>query len=401
MTHTNTHTNTHTPRPASPPNAAPHRPPKYRASWAEIELGALTFNLHQLKSRILPGTLVMAVVKADGYGHGAVSCARAALAAGADWLGVATAEEAIELRAASLTAPILVFTQPPSTALADLIELDITTTATSADYLYELAGVAQLMGKRASFHLKINTGMNRLGVRPAEAVSIVRETQSLPHVALDGIYTHFATADIEGDYDAQRQLAAFKETLAALYAEGLEYGIAHAANSAATILMPDAHLDMVRLGIALYGLHPSDDTRAHLTLKPVMSVYAQATLVHALGIGEGVSYGLTWRAEVPCAIVTLPLGYADGVPRVTSGKLDLLHEGVRFEQVGRICMDQLMVRALQHDDLKAGDTFVLVGTSSGASGNDTISIDEIATKAGTINYEIACGLGRRLDRVYV
>jgi alanine racemase len=371
--------------------------PQYRQAWAEIDLSALAFNVRQLRSRTRPDTIFMAVVKADGYGHGAVAVARAALSAGADQLGVATVMEAVELRSAGIQHPILLFGQPPRTALEQIIDLDITPVATSPDFVYEYAGVAQLMGKRAGYHLKINTGMNRLGVRPGEATRIVRELHGLPHVQLEGICTHFATADIDGDWDAGNQMQLFEETIATIRNDGLDPGITHAANSAATILLPDSHFDMVRCGIAMYGLHPSEDTKAHITLKPVMSVYAQAMFVHNIALGEGVGYGFTWQAELPCAIVTLPIGYADGVSRLTSGTLEFLHNGRRFEQVGRICMDQVMVRALQNDRIAQGDTFVMIGGDGGA----VISMDEVARKAKTINYEIACGLGHRLERVYV
>ena len=371
--------------------------PRYRQAWVEVDLSALAFNVRQLKNRTNPGTLFMAVIKADGYGHGAVPVAHAALSAGADWLGVATVMEAIELRSVGIDCPILLLSQPPQSALEDVIDLDITPMAASPDFVYELAGVAQLMGKRAGYHLKINTGMNRLGVRPQEAARIIGELHDLPHVRLQGVCTHFATADVEGDWEAGKQLALFEEALSSIRKAGFDPGLVHAANSAATILLPDAHFDMVRCGIAMYGLHPSEDTRAHITLKPVMSAYAQAMLVHNISLGEGVGYGYAWRAEIPCAIVTLPLGYADGVPRITSGALEFLHNGRRFEQVGRICMDQLMLRAMQNDHIARGDTFVMIGEDMGAS----ISMDEIAQKADTITHEIACNLGSRLERVYI
>ncbi|MCL2818649.1 MAG: alanine racemase [Actinomycetia bacterium] len=374
----------------------PESPP-YRQAWAQIDLGALAFNVKQLKNRIDPETLFMAVVKADGYGHGAVAIARAAIDAGADWLGVATCEEAFALRAAGIEHPILMFTQPPPLAIPHVIDLGITPLVTDPDFVYKLAGEAQLSGKQARYHLKINTGLNRLGIRPDEVISILRELSELPHVKLEGVCTHFATADIEGDWEASNQLHLFERCVAAIRSEGFDPGIVHAANSAATILMPESHFDMVRCGIAIYGLHPSDATKPHITLKPVMSVYAQAEMVNNIAMGEGVSYGLTWHAEIPCAIITLPLGYADGVPRITSGKLEFLHDGRHFEQVGRICMDHLMVRAMQNDRLSAGATFVMIGEDNGA----VISMDEVAQKADTISYEIACGLGQRLDRIYV
>jgi alanine racemase len=374
-----------------------HRHPQFRDSWAEIDLGAIAFNVKQLKKRLDAGTLFMAVVKADGYGHGAVPVARAALAAGADWCGVATVAEAIELRAAGIEAPILLMTQPPKSALDAIIDLEITSVAASPEFVYELAGAAQLVGKVADYHLKINTGMNRLGIRPGQAAALLRELRALVHVNLNGVCTHFASSEVEGDGSVANQLKQFNDTLDTIRASGIDPGIVHAANSGATILVPESHFDMVRCGIAMYGLHPGDDTKAYVTLKPAMSVYSNAILTSNVALGEGVGYGLTWRAEIPCAVITLPIGYADGVPRTASGKLEFLHDGRRFDQIGRVCMDLLLVRGLQNDRIATGETFVMIGEDGG----DAISLDEVAAKADTISYEIACGLGRRLDRIYI
>ena len=374
-----------------------HKSPLNRGSWVEIDLGALAFNIGQIKSRLKRHTRFMAVLKADAYGHGAVAAARTAVDEGVDWLGVATVEEAIELRSAGIELPILLLGEPPVSAIEHLLEFDITPTAANPDFVYRLAGAAQLQGRKADYHLKVNTGMNRLGVRPAEIVAILQELALLPHVRLAGLFTQFATADIADNPAAHRQLQLFERTVTAVRQAGFDPGIVHAANSAATILMGDAHFDMVRCGIALYGLHPSEATKAYITLKPVMSVYSQVEQVHNISRGEGVSYGLTWHADIECAIVTLPIGYADGVPRIASGKLELLHDGRRFEQVGRITMDQLMVRAMKNDRIEPASTFVMIGEDAGAY----LSMDEVARHASTINYEIACGLGQRLERVYL
>ena len=373
------------------------KPPRNRQSWAEIDLGALAFNIAQLKSRLRRPTRFMAVVKADAYGHGAVAVARAAAAEGVDWFGVATVPEAIELRAAGIEQPILLLSQPPVSALERLIELDLTPAAADPEFIYQLAGAAQLQGKKVDYHLKVNTGMNRLGVRPEDVGALMDELAGLPHVRMTGVFTQLATAEVAGSPDAQAALRRFENAVAAIRAAGCDPGIVHAANSAGTILREEAHFDMVRCGIALYGLHPGEATRAYITLKPVMSVYSQAEQVHPISAGEGVSYGLTWHADIGCAIVTLPIGYADGVPRNASGKLEFLHDGRRFEQVGWVTMDQTMVRAMKNDPIKAGDTFVMIGEDGGAS----IPMDEVAQKAGTISYDIACGLGRRLERVYL
>jgi alanine racemase len=214
---------------------------------------------------------------------------------------------------------------------------------------------------------------------------------------LEGTFTHFATADVPGDWDAARQLKRFNDALVAMRAERVDPGIRHAANSPATILMPEAHLDMVRCGISIYGLHPSPATVDEIDLRPAMRVKARATLVKRIGVGEGVSYGLTWHAGSSATVATLPLGYADGVHRTLSNRMKLLCGGARVSQVGRVCMDQFMVEVPRTVEAERGTEFVLVGTQ----GSSRVTMDELADLAGTINYEMACAFGARLERVYV
>jgi alanine racemase len=361
---------------------------------------------------------LMAVVKADAYGHGAVPVARAALEAGATWLGVATVDEALELRASGLTAPILLLAEAPETALGDLVEAHVTCTAASLDFLHTLSGYGLLNNVELPYHLKIDTGMNRIGVAPADALSVLKEATELPKLKLQGVFTHFATADVAGDWDARKQLERFQDVLRQIEEAGIEVELRHACNSAATLLMPEAHLDMVRVGISLYGLHTSDDMRKPLALTPTMSVRARATCVKHLSMGEGVGYNLSWRAFKPTTLVTLPLGYADGVPRAASNKLDVLISatGRRIEQAGLVCMDQLMAAASGAEPLAPGDEFTLIGTAGRVSDareaarklrthntsrtDGFISVEEVADKSDTIVHEIVCGFGQRLERVY-
>lgn len=366
-----------------------------RWAWVEVDLQAVRDNVRALRSLTGPATLFMAVVKADGYGHGAVPVARAALEAGADRLGVATVEEAVALRAAGITAPIQVLSEPPDSSVEEILDHRIVATVTTLEFAGALARAAVARGTDAAVHLKVDTGMNRIGVRAEEAPAFARAMMAFPGLRLEGTFTHFATADVPGDWDFGAQLERFRRAIDAMRTERIDPGIVHAANSAATILEPASHFSMVRCGIALYGLHPSDATRARIGLRPAMAVKARAVLVKRIGLGEGVSYGLTWRASSPTRIATLPLGYADGVHRVLSNRMSVLVGGARCPQVGRVCMDQLMVD-VGAAPVARGDEFVLVGEQ----GDEAILLDELAQAAGTINYEMACAFGMRLERLY-
>lgn len=366
-----------------------------RWAWAEVDLEAIRHNVGALKGLTAPGCLFMAVVKADAYGHGAVEVARAAVSAGADRLGVATIDEAASLRRAGLNCPIQLLSEPPESAAADVIELDLIPAVTTREFAGALARAAAARQVRARYHLKIDTGMNRIGIRPEEAPMFASALSESADLLLEGTFTHFATADVPGDWEVIRQLQRFRSALEGMRTERVDPGIVHAANSPATILVPDAHFSMVRCGIALYGLHPSAATQERVTLLPAMSVKARATLVKRIGMGEGVSYGLTWHAGTSAVIATLPLGYADGIHRVLSGRMKVLAGGRRLTQVGRVCMDQLMVD-VGRLPVARGDEFVIVGRQ----GDESIRMEEIAELAGTINYEMACALGMRLERVY-
>lgn len=369
-----------------------------RWAWTEIDLGALDYNVRAFKKLLKPSTQMMAVVKADAYGHGAERCALAALVAGADRFGVATVREGIALRDAGIEAPIQMLSEPPVEAIKDVLDFDLIPAVTTEEFLHALSREAMLADKTALYHLKINTGMNRIGFRPSDVAAVALRAATLPGIKLEGVFTHFATADVAGDWDAQDALNSFEAAVDSLRANQVDPGIVHCANTAATIMLPETHFDMVRVGIGLYGLHPSRDTEKLINLEPVMSVKTRATLVKPLAMGEGVSYGLTWHAFSRCALATLPIGYADGLPRRLSNALEFLVKGKRAQQVGRICMDQCMCEVPASLDIKAGEEFVLVGKQ----GDEEITLDELAREVGTINYELACLLGSmRLERIYV
>jgi alanine racemase len=367
-----------------------------RWAWAQIDTSAITKNVASLKALTKRGTRFMAVVKADGYGHGAVPAALAALSGGADCLGVATVAEAVELRDAGISAGVQLLSEPPQTAIPTLLECDIVSAVTTREFAVELGRAAATRGVTARYHLKIDSGMNRIGIRAEDAAAFARNLADFPGLALEGTFTHLATADVAGDWEVTRQLQRFETALAEMRTEGVNAGIVHAANSPATMLYPESHYDMVRCGIAIYGLQPSQATGRVMGLVPAMSVKARATLLKRIGMGESVSYGFTWTAPAPTTVATLPLGYADGVHRVLSNSMEVLLGGKRCPQIGRVCMDQLMVEVPRDVSATRGDEVVIVGEQGG----DHIPMETLAEKAGTINYELACAFGMRLERIY-
>lgn len=374
-----------------------------RWAWTEIDLNAIRHNAGVVKHRIGQGCRLMAVVKADAYGHGAVRCAKTALNSGADYLGVATVQEAVELREALVNAPILVLSEPPLSAIPLLLAYKIMPSVYSAEFAIHYGEVADAYGMRAPYHLAVNTGMNRIGIRHDEVVEFM--TQVSFHRALDlvGTFTHFATADCPETLDFHIQVKRFLEAITAMRAAGVDPGIIHAANSAAAIRYPDVHFDMVRLGIALYGFHPCPETRTMIDLIPAMSVHARITDTRLVPMSEGVSYGLNYRSPGSVKICTIPIGYADGLRRGLSGRTDVIVEGQRFRQVGNICMDQCMFEVdmriygtRRRIDPQVGDEVLIVGRQE----NSVVTIDDMANLLGTVQHEIAIGFSQRLSRLY-
>ena len=352
-------------------------------TWAEVDLGAVRHNVRTLK-RKAPNSRLMAVVKADAYGHGSVEAARAAIEAGADSLAVITVEEGAELRQAGLEAPILVFTDLLPDRLPLAAELHLAVTAHS---IPNARSIAAHPGLEA--HLKVNTGMNRWGVEPSE----VGEARKILGARLAGVYTHFASAD--SDHEAtKRQIACFESVLAAQPFGGV---LVHAANSAATLWYPGSHYDCVRPGVALYGLHPKGDggDPASEDLRPAMTLKSYVAAVRRLAAGEGVSYGLTFRAEEPMIAATVPVGYAEGYRRAVSGRAETLIRGLRRPLLGRVTMDACVFAA--DEEVEVGDEVVLLGSQ----GPEHVSAEELGSLAGTINYEITTGINpRRVERSY-
>ena len=367
-----------------------------RASVVEIDPGALAHNVTWLKEQA-GGARVLAVVKADGYGHGAVTAAEAAIAAGVDGLCVALVQEGVELRRAGIEVPVLVLSEQPIDQVGELVAHGLVATAYSARFVDALADEARrhdVSGQEV--HLKIDTGMNRVGCRPADATELAgRILARSPHLMLGGVFTHLATADDDDPSETERQLDRFEGALSELRRAGVDPGLVHAANSAATIAHPRARYDMVRVGIAMYGIAPAVTMTEQCTeLRPALSLRSKVSHVKRVAAGDGVSYGLRHRFERPTTVATVPIGYADGIPRrsgVDGGTV--LIGGVRRSIVGVVTMDQLMVDC-GDDTVRVDDEVVLIGRQ----GDDEITANEWGSVTGTIGYEIVCGLSRRLAR---
>lgn len=369
-------------------------------AWVEVDLGALAHNVRQLRRSLAATTELMAIVKADAYGHGAEAIARTALHAGAAWLGVATIPEGIELRQAGIAAPILVLgaTNTPEQVSA-IAQWNLQPTLCTpkqawvfAETLVGLPGAAPL-----PVHLKLDTGMSRLGAPWQEAAAFGQLVQRLPQLHLASVYSHLATADSLDQTVMRLQQTRFQAAIAHLRAAGIDPPKLHLANSAATLSDPALHYDRVRVGLALYGLHPAPHLASQIDLQPVLQVKARVTQVKTIAAGEGVSYGHQFVADRELAIATVGIGYADGVPRNLSNKMTVLIRGQRVPQVGAITMDQVMLDVSAIAQLQAGEVVTLLGQD----GTEQISADDWATTLNTISWEILCGFKHRLPRLTV
>lgn len=365
-----------------------------RPTRAEIDLSALRKNMLGLKSLTKTGTKFCAVVKADGYGHGGIQAAKTAESIGVDYLAVAILGEALELRGAGLKLPILVLGYTPEYQYADVVEHGITQTIFNLDQAKALSAASAAAGKPVKAHLKVDTGMGRLGVRPEDAADAAVSMAALPGLELEGVFTHFATADSKDPTYTKRQFAAFCSALEAIAGRGLNIPIRHCANSATTLNYPEMHLDMVRVGVALYGLWPSDETARPIEITPVMRFKTKIAQLKEVPAGTCISYGCTFIADKPSRIATMPVGYADGLSRSLTGKAEVVIKGKRAPMAGRICMDQCIADVSDIPGLKEGDDVLIFG------GPELLS-DEVAAHLGTINYEVVCVVGKRVPRVYI
>ena len=372
-----------------------------RRCWAEIDLDQMERNYCALREKIKPETLMMGVVKADAYGHGAVRCARLLADLGINWFGVSNLSEAVQLRQGGITRPVLILGYTPPECAAILAEYGITQTVYSREYLSALSDAAQKAGVTVEVHIKVDTGMGRIGFcdssnQDFEALCGLRQNTFLK---VTGIFTHFAVADEKdsGEEYTKEQFDRFIAFCGKLEEAGLKTGLRHCCNSAGILRYPQMQLDMVRAGVSLYGLLPSADCAESITTYPVMSWRTVVSLVKEIAPGQTVSYGRTFRAVQPMKVATIPVGYADGYSRSYSNRGYVLIRGQKAPILGRVCMDQCLVDVTHIPGVAMGDRVTLAG----CDGTQTITFDGLAKLCSTINYELVCLVGKRVDRIFL
>ena len=367
-------------------------------AWVEIDLAALTHNVKELKNILSPNTQLMAVVKADAYGHGAIAVSQTVLQAGASWLGVATIPEGIELREAGIEAPILVLGATYTTEQVKAIaHWHLQPTICTVKQALIFSEFLVTLNQSLPVHAKLDTGMSRLGTPWQEATEFVQLIQRLPNLKLASVYSHLATADSPDQTIMLQQHEKFKLAIAQIKIAGINPDCLHLANSAATLADPDLHYDLVRVGLANYGVYPAPHLQSVINLKPVMQVKARVTQVKTIEAGTGVSYGHQFVAKQQTQIAVVGIGYADGIPRNLSNKMQVLIRGKFVPQVGSVTMDQLMLDVSAIPDLEVGEVVTLLGED----GENQISADDWAATLGTISWEILCGFKNRLPRIAV
>ncbi len=362
------------------------------STWLEVDLGAIKNNIHQIRK--MTKRKVMAVIKANAYGHGVQAVAQAATEAGAAWCGVARIEEALALREAGILSDIMVLGYTPAALIPDAIRANIHVAIYDIDMARQYEAQAKATGGVLKAHLKVETGMGRLGMVPALVPDFLVRMQEHPNIDMDGIFTHFARADEPHASLTSEQLMRFTKLLESLRQAGICPEMVHAANSAAVINYPEAHFDMVRPGIAIYGLDPSPETSVPPSFRQALTWKARLTSIRLLPPGHGVSYGSVYITSSEERIGVIPIGYGDGFRRVSGQKA--LVRGRLVDIVGRVCMDQCMLQLDSISEARVGDEVVLLGEQGG----ERITVDELAARWGTINYEVVCGLADRLPRVY-
>jgi alanine racemase len=378
--------------------------------WAEIDLRSISHNIKQIKNILNPGSRLMVAVKANAYGHGLLEIAGHAAAEGVDALGVARFSEAVQIRESGIDTPILIFGHTPPVLAEKLVDYDLIQTIWSYQTACFFSEKAQSVKKKIKAHLNVDTGMGRLGMLPGDISSAdktghiskksldeVESIKRLPGIYLEGIYTHFATADHADKTMAHRQFEIFIDFVNHLKKRGIDFNVRHAANSAAIIDMPDTHLDMVRAGISIYGHFPSDDVnKKKIMLKPVMTLKSKIIHLKKVAAGFKISYGATAETRRPTTIATVPIGYGDGYSRLLSSKGKMIVRGHPAPVVGRICMDQTMLDVGDIPDVQLGDEVVVFG----CQGDLSISANEIAKDINTISYEVLSVISQRVHREY-
>lgn len=365
-----------------------------RPAWIEIDLAALAHNVGVLRRVVRPEAEICAIVKANAYGHGDVEVAATALRAGATRLGVILVDEGVRLREAGITAPILLLHEPPADRADEVIANNLTATVFTPGTIAALGEAADWAARPVKVHLKVDTGLNRLGAPLSALDELAAALAKHEHLDVEGLFTHFAFADQPTNPVIDEQLARFEEATTRVRALGIEPRIRHVANSAACFGRPDAHYDMVRTGIAVYGLSPGPEVPNTGDLRPVLSLRARVAMVKRIGAGDAVSYGHRYRVEQPSTIISIPMGYADGWPRLLTNNAEVLVRGKRYPAAGTVTMDSFMVD-LGADPCEVGEEVTLIG----AQGDDVLTADEVAVRSQTLNYEVTTRLSTRLPRI--
>ncbi len=370
---------------------------EYYRVKADINLDAIAGNAKEIKKKLQPGVKLAAVIKADGYGHGAVPVAKTVYDT-ADWFAVSNIEEALELREAGIKKPILTLGYTAPLQLPEAIRNEITLTLCDRESAVEISEAAKDIGITAKVHIKVDTGMGRIGFPVDEsAVAGVAEAVKLPYVEATGIYTHFARADELEREATDVQYRKFMKFIALLEGYEVKNLLRHAQNSAAILMYPEYQLDMVRLGIGLYGMYPSEETvSGEILLSPAMEIKSHVAFVKTVPAGTGIGYNATYVTNQPRTIATVPVGYGDGYPRAMSNKGQVLIHGKRVPIVGRVCMDQMMIDVTEVPEVKRGDTVTLMGIE----GQEQITAEEIGSLSHSFHYEMVCNVGKRIPRVY-
>lgn len=369
--------------------------------WAEVDLDAVLSNIEAVKQRLAPDTRIMAVIKTDGYGHGAIQIARQLETDDSVWgYAVATAEEALELREGGIRKSVLILGYTFPHSFETLIREEICLTVYMYETARQLSDLAVALGRKCRVHIKVDTGMSRIGIEPdEEGVALAKEIMALPGLETEGIFTHFATADEADKSKAYAQLAAFRAFTAALEERtGHAIPIKHCANSAAIVEMPEACMDLVRAGIILYGLWPSDEVEqaGHIRLQPALSLKSRIVYVKTVPADREISYGGTFTTTRDTRVATVCLGYGDGYPRSLSNAGYVLVNGQRAPILGRVCMDQLMIDVTDAGKAAVGDVVTLIGRD----GEEEITMEALGALSGRFNYELACDIGKRVPRIY-
>lgn len=376
-----------------------------KRAWAEVDLDAIRGNICEIRRHVDKKTKILGVVKADAYGHGVLEVSKTLIENGADELGVAFIDEAVQLRRFGIDKPILILGHTPLECAKELVEDEIMPSVFHEELAMAVSEEAVRQGKIAKIHIKIDTGMTRVGFRYNNTKEIRQETveaicriSRLPGIAIDGIFTHFASADEADESYTRYQFGQFCDLIRELEKIGIQIPTKHVCNSAGTIMFPEMHLDMVRPGIILYGLYPSEEVdKTKLKLMPAMQLKASITNVKEVEEGTPVSYGRTYYTKKKTKIATIPIGYADGFSRLLSDRAEVIVRGQKSPVIGTICMDQCMVDVSSVNTVSVGDEIILFGTDGALS----IPAERIAKQMGTIPYEILCVIGKRIPRVYL